>query len=274
MGHRSASFLQSLTTALVLGATAAFIGVAASAALYYRHIPWFASAAVGPLVGHMVVVCLATIALEQSRKRSIRRTLETSFLNHHVRNTLVQMIMAADLTDTDKQDRYMREAVSRISEALFRVANSAEVSLEVDIAGSQLNTAERKSVKNKGTVRTARQADFFHRHLSSHCWNERSLVMKATDSDLSNDEGARITEFIPKKRQSSHEKRREGTHLTKLRPQSDDRISASTPTGDDPSSVPCKAARQCLRRSLLCRCGAEDHVFESGLGKPDRVFGS
>ena len=62
----------------------------------------------------LVVVCLATIAIEQSRKRSIRRTLETSFLNHHVRNALVQMMMAVDLTDTDKQDRYMREAVSRI----------------------------------------------------------------------------------------------------------------------------------------------------------------
>ena len=147
LGHRSASFLQSLTTALVLGATAAFIGVAASAALYYRHIPWFASAAAGPLVDTLVVVCLATIALEQSRKRSIRRTLEASFLNHHVRNALVQMIMAADLTDTDKQDRYMREAVSRISEALFRVANSAEVSLEVDIAGSQLIRASEEREK-------------------------------------------------------------------------------------------------------------------------------
>jgi hypothetical protein len=141
LGHRSASFLQSLTTALVLGATAAFIGVAASAALYYRHIAWYISAAAGPLVDTLVVVCLATIALEQSRKRSIRRTLELSFLNHHVHNALTQMIMAAELTDADKQDRYMREAVSRISEALFRVANSAEIaelSLEVDVGGAEL----------------------------------------------------------------------------------------------------------------------------------------
>jgi hypothetical protein len=147
LGHRSASFLHSLTTALVLGATAAVIGVAASAALYYHHIPWYLSAAAGPLVDTLVVVCLATIALEQSRKRSIRRTLEVSFLNHHVRNALVQMIMAAQLTDTDKQDRHMREAVSRISEALFRVANSAELSLEMDIAGSQLVRASEEREK-------------------------------------------------------------------------------------------------------------------------------
>jgi hypothetical protein len=147
LGQRSASFLQSLTTALVLGATAAFVGVAASAALYYRHIVWYVSAAAGPLVDTLVVVCLATIALEQSRKRSIRRTLETSFLNHHVHNAMTQMIMAADLTDTDKQDRYMREAVSRISEALFRVANSTELSLEVDLAGSQLIHAREEREK-------------------------------------------------------------------------------------------------------------------------------
>jgi len=147
LGHRSASFLQSLTTALGLGATAAFVGVAASAALYYRHVAWYISAAAGPLVDTLVVVCLATIALEQSRKRSIRRTLETSFLNHHVHNAMAQMIMAAELTDEDKQDCYMREAVSRISEALFRVANRAELSLEVDIAGLQLIRAREEREK-------------------------------------------------------------------------------------------------------------------------------
>jgi hypothetical protein len=136
---------------LVLGATAAFVGVAASAVLYYRHIAGYTSAAAGLLVDTLVVVCLATIALEQSRKRSIRRTLEVSFLNHHVRNALVQMIMAAELTDADKQDRYMREAVSRISEALFRVANSAELSLEVDIAGSQLIRASEEREKQWGS---------------------------------------------------------------------------------------------------------------------------
>jgi len=139
--YSSASFLQSLTTALLLGTMAALIGVTLSAALYYRHVAWYVSAAVGPLVETLVVIFLATIALEQARKRAIRRTLELSFLNHHVRNALTQMIMASNVTDTGKQDRFMREAVSRISEALFRVANSADLtglSLEVDLAGAGL----------------------------------------------------------------------------------------------------------------------------------------
>lgn len=66
-----------------------------------------------------------------------------------------------------------------------------------------------KSVKDNETVRMAGQADSFHSHLAFALWGRKVTVMKTTDSDLSNDEGARITEFIPEKRQSCHEKHRE-----------------------------------------------------------------
>jgi len=141
LGYSSGSFLQSLATALVLGTMAALMGVAVSAALYYRHVAWYLVAASGPLVDTLVVICLATIALEQARRRSIRRTLELSFLNHHVRNALTQIMMASNVADPGKQDRYMREAVSRVSEALFRIANSVDLtglSLEVDLGGAEL----------------------------------------------------------------------------------------------------------------------------------------
>jgi hypothetical protein len=139
--YSSASFLQSLTTALVVGTVAALVGVATSAALYYRHVAWYIVLAAGPLVDTLVVICLATIALEQARKRSIRRTLELSFLNHHVRNALTQIMMASKLDEAGKQDPFMQAGVSRISEALFRVANSADLtglSLEVDLGGTEL----------------------------------------------------------------------------------------------------------------------------------------
>jgi hypothetical protein len=151
--YSSASFLQSLTTALVLGTMAALIGMAASAALYYRHVAWYISAGAGPLVDTLVVVSLATIALEQARKRSIRRTLELAFLNHHIRNALTQVSMASNLTDAGKQDLFTREAVSRISEALFRVANSADLtglSLEVDLRGTELTHEGEEREKEGG----------------------------------------------------------------------------------------------------------------------------
>ena len=76
-------------------------------------------------------------------------------------NAMTQMIMASDISDADKQDRYMREGVSRISEALFRVANSTgitELSLEVDAGGAELIRA-REEREKQWSVRTAEQGD-------------------------------------------------------------------------------------------------------------------
>jgi hypothetical protein len=127
-----------------------------SVALYYRHVAWYLCAAVGPLVDTLVVICLGTIALEQARKRSIRRTLEIAFLNHHVHNAMTQMIMASNLTEADKQDRYMWEAVSRISEALLRVANNADptrLSLDVDLGGTELTREREERERQWGAKR-------------------------------------------------------------------------------------------------------------------------
>jgi hypothetical protein len=98
-------------------------------------------------VDTIVVICLATIALEQARKRTIRKTLERSYLNHHVHNALTQIIMASNITDIEKRDRYQREGVQRISEALFRVGNDAHLaslSLDVDLGGQDLNRERAK----------------------------------------------------------------------------------------------------------------------------------
>ena len=152
-GYESASFVQSLTTALVVGIAAALIGVAVGAALFYDHFAWYVSAAAGPVVDTLVVTCLVTIGLEQVRKRSIRRTLEIAFLNHHIHNAMTQMVMASNLTEPEKQDRFIREAVSRISEALFRVANKADpaaLSLDVDLGGTELARAREEREKQWG----------------------------------------------------------------------------------------------------------------------------
>jgi len=157
LGYGSASFLQSLTTALVVGIAAALVGAAVGAALHYDHVAWYVSATAGPVVDTLIVICLVTIALEQARKRSIRRTLEIAFLNHHVHNAVTQMIMASNLTESEKQDRYIREAVSRISEALFRVANNADptgLSLDVDLGGTEL-TREREEREKQWGAKTA-----------------------------------------------------------------------------------------------------------------------
>jgi hypothetical protein len=89
----------------------------------------------------LLVTVLVTIVLEQPRKRAIRRTLELAFLNHHVRNALTEMSMVSYIADPEKREHLLQDAAARVSEVLFRIANSADLtglSLEVDLAGVEL----------------------------------------------------------------------------------------------------------------------------------------
>lgn len=134
----SASLFQSLLSASVIGVVAAFLGIA-------LHALWSFNSVLGLTIGSItdmaIVTVLVAVLLEQQRKRSIRRTLELAFLNHHIRNAITQMGMVQYVSDPDQQERLKRQAVSRVSEALFRIANSADLtglSLEVDLQGLQL----------------------------------------------------------------------------------------------------------------------------------------
>ena len=143
-GYSSDSFLQSLMSALLVRTLAVLFAVTVGGALYYDHFTWYTSA-VGALLANMLVgICLGTLALERSRKRSYRRMLELAFLNHHVHNGLTQMIMVSQVTNSDRHDQLTRDAVSRISEALWRVGNGSDVaglSLDVDLGGKDLTRA-------------------------------------------------------------------------------------------------------------------------------------
>jgi hypothetical protein len=88
-----------------------------------------------------------TLTLEQRRKRLIQHAQELTFLNHHIWNAITQMTMASYFTDADEQQRIRCEAVERISGALRRVANSADlngISLEVDLTGVELTREAEK----------------------------------------------------------------------------------------------------------------------------------
>ena len=138
---KSASLFQSLTTAATIGIFVGSVGVALNTVWFYRQTSWHVTATVEGLVQTLIVTVLVTIVLEQRRKRAIRRTLELAFLNHHVRNALTQMSMVSYIADPEKQERLLQDAAARISEVLFRIANSTDLtglSLEVDLAGVEL----------------------------------------------------------------------------------------------------------------------------------------
>ena len=138
---KSASLFQSLTTAATIGVFVGLVAVALNAVWFYRQTSWHVTATVEGLVQMLIVTVLVTMVLEQRRKRAIRRTLELAFLNHHVRNALTQMTMVSYIADPEKQERLLLDAASRVSEVLFRIANSTDLtglSLEVDLAGAEL----------------------------------------------------------------------------------------------------------------------------------------
>jgi hypothetical protein len=138
---RSTSLVDSQMIATGVGMLVASVGIALFALSRYLQIPWHLAAATGG-VGQVVIVSfLLMIVLEQRRKQSIRQARELTFLNHHIWNAITQMTMASYLTDADKQQRIKCEAVERISGALRRVANSADLNglaLEVDLTGAEL----------------------------------------------------------------------------------------------------------------------------------------
>jgi len=153
---KSASFFQSLTTAATIGIFVGLVGVALNTVWFYRQTSWHLTATVEGLVQMLIVTVLVTIVLEQRRKRAIRRTLELAFLNHHVRNALTQMSMVSYVTDPEKQQDLLRDAAARVSEVLFRIANSADLtglSLEVDLAGVEL--AHAGEAREQGAVKKA-----------------------------------------------------------------------------------------------------------------------
>jgi hypothetical protein len=138
----SGSLFQSLSTASVIGIVVAFIGVAMSAIQWQGYTSWYVSVTAAALVETVIVTVLVTLLLEGRRKREIRRTLELAFLNHHIRNAITQLSMARFVGDPQLHERFVREAVDRISEVLFRIANSKDLtglSLEVDLQGMQLS---------------------------------------------------------------------------------------------------------------------------------------
>ena len=146
-GFRSASLFHSLILATLAGVVVAAVGIALFALSRYLQIPWHIAAAIGGVGQVVIVTFLLMIVLEQRRKRLIQHAQELTFLNHHIWNAITQMTMASYFTDADEQQRIRCEAVERISGALRRVANSADlngISLEVDLTGVELTREAEK----------------------------------------------------------------------------------------------------------------------------------
>jgi len=153
----SVSLFHSLVIATMVGVLIASVGIALFALSRYLQTPWPIAAAAGGIGQVVIVSLLLVIVLEQRRKRLLRHVQELAFLNHHIWNAITQMNLASSFADPDQQQRIRGEAVERISGALRRVADSADLdglSLDVDLAGLELirQGADREQVDQQRTA--------------------------------------------------------------------------------------------------------------------------
>ena len=76
----------------------------------------------------------------------------------YVRNALTQMSMVSYIGDPEKREHLLQDAAARVSEVLFRIANSVDLtglSLEVDLGGVEL--AHAGEAREQGNVKKAGQ---------------------------------------------------------------------------------------------------------------------
>jgi len=141
LDFRSGSLFQSIVTASTIGAVVALAGLGLNTLRSHGNHSWYVSPTGTAALELVVVAVLLTLVIEGRRKRAIRRTLELAFLNHHIRNAITQVNLAQYVDDPQKKHRLIHQGVDRISEALFRIANSVDLtglSLEVDLQGGEL----------------------------------------------------------------------------------------------------------------------------------------
>ena len=124
--YGSTSFSHSVVAAVTIGLIVAAVAVILDATWTQHATVWYVRAiGIGTLQLSLVTV-LVTAVLEQRRKRLVRRTLELAFLNHHIRNALVQVQLADNVPDGDRRHQLLDEAIERVSSTLTRITMSGD----------------------------------------------------------------------------------------------------------------------------------------------------
>ncbi|HYL95429.1 MAG TPA: hypothetical protein VET69_06460 [Terriglobales bacterium] len=149
----SPSLGRSVIAAATIGIIVGSVAVILDATWTQHATSWYVRALVVGSLQLCLVTLLVSAVLEQRRKQTIRRTLEFAFLNHHIRNALVQVQFAESVADHQRQRRLLDEAVERVSESLYRVTRNkaSKVSLDRDLGGSDLVVRGRDHEQREGS---------------------------------------------------------------------------------------------------------------------------
>lgn len=152
-GLKPATLGRSVVAAVIIGVIVASAAVILDATWTQHETTWYVRAIVIGCPQLVLVTLLVTAVLEQRRRQILRRTLERRFLNHHIRNALSQVQLAAQVDDRERQQSLVHDAIARVSGTLHRVSDSSDegLSLERDTEGEELGRQERTRMKDEGT---------------------------------------------------------------------------------------------------------------------------
>jgi len=141
---------QSVAAAVLIGIIVAAVAVILDAAWTQGETVWYVRAIVIGSLQLVLVTLIVTAVSEQPRRQIIRRKLERRFLNHHIRNALVQVQLAEQGDDRERQRNLVEDAIARVSGTLYCVidGSDAALSLEKDMQGSEMARQERSRMKN------------------------------------------------------------------------------------------------------------------------------
>lgn len=150
---KPATLGRSVVAAVIIGIIVASAAVILDTVWTHNESTWYVRAIVIGLLQLVLVTLLVTAVLEQRRRQIIRRKLERRFLNHHIRNALSQVQLAAEVDDRERQRRLVHDAIARVSGTLYRVTNSPDegLSLEKDMEGRELGLQEGTRMQDERT---------------------------------------------------------------------------------------------------------------------------
>ena len=81
----------------------------------------------------IILTLIASYLLRLREERVLRRKREIGYLNHHVRNSLALIEMAAQqVKDTDQRENVVRGASRRICKVLEQLSHNEDVSIDTE----------------------------------------------------------------------------------------------------------------------------------------------
>jgi hypothetical protein len=120
-------YLPCKSRAILVGFLAALMGIATDEALHALNYPWFSERVLENALEGVVIGAVVFWLSNLREKRMERRMREIGFLNHHIRNAMQTIALAAiETTDAQQRVAMIDTSVRRVVESLARINSESD----------------------------------------------------------------------------------------------------------------------------------------------------